>query len=60
MKNRSLYKVDDNDTTFAFGAGYQINKNFSAELGYTDLGKSQSKTITTEKAHLMPAVTYWA
>ena len=47
-----LYKVDDSDTTFALGAGYQINENFSAELGYTDLGELSVKTDDGRKGSL--------
>jgi opacity protein-like surface antigen len=30
---------DDKDTAWRFLGGYQINRNFSAELGYTNLGE---------------------
>lgn len=30
---------DDKDTAFKLFAGYQLNRNFAAELGYTNLGK---------------------
>lgn len=31
---------DDKDTSWKIFGGYQINKNFGAELGYVDLGKA--------------------
>jgi len=34
---------DDKDTAFKIFGGYQINRNFGAELGYTDLGKVEAK-----------------
>jgi OmpA-OmpF porin, OOP family len=33
--------TDDKDTGFRLFAGYQINRNFAAELGYADLGKAK-------------------
>ncbi|HXM83844.1 MAG TPA: outer membrane beta-barrel protein [Burkholderiales bacterium] len=30
---------DDKDTAWKILGGYQVNRNFAAELGYTDLGK---------------------
>src|SRR2546421_1345522 len=30
---------DDEDTAFRLFGGYQVNRNFAAELGYADLGK---------------------
>jgi OOP family OmpA-OmpF porin len=36
----------DSDTSFKILGGYQINKNFGAELGYTDFGKSDSGGVT--------------
>jgi OOP family OmpA-OmpF porin len=32
-------EADDGDTSMKIFGGYQINKNFAAELGYTDFGK---------------------
>jgi OOP family OmpA-OmpF porin len=32
---------DDKDTSFKLFAGYQFNRNFAAEFGYTDLGKAK-------------------
>ncbi|HYR34373.1 MAG TPA: outer membrane beta-barrel protein, partial [Burkholderiales bacterium] len=32
---------DDKDTAFKIFGGYQFNKNFAAEFGYTDLGKAK-------------------
>ena len=32
---------DDKDTSFKIFGGYQVNKNFAAEFGYTDLGKAK-------------------
>jgi OOP family OmpA-OmpF porin len=31
---------DDSDTAFKLYAGYQLNRNLAAELGYADLGKA--------------------
>jgi len=33
---------DDSDTAFKIFGGYQINRNFAAELGYADLGKAKA------------------
>src|SRR5205807_8377335 len=33
---------DDKDTAFKILGGYNINRNFAAELGYTDLGKAKA------------------
>ncbi|HEY7238826.1 MAG TPA: outer membrane beta-barrel protein [Burkholderiales bacterium] len=33
---------DDKDTAFKIFGGYQINRNFGVELGYTDLGKVEA------------------
>lgn len=41
--------VDDSDTTFEIGVGYQVGENFAAELTYVDLGEasySASGTLT--------------
>ena len=35
----SLFDCDKKDTAFRILGGYQINRNFAAELGYQDLGK---------------------
>ena len=32
---------DDKDTSFKIFGGYQLNRNFAGELGYTDLGKAK-------------------
>jgi len=32
--------LDDSDTTFGLTAGFQVNRNFAAELAYVDLGES--------------------
>ena len=34
-----LSTCDTKDTAFKFLGGYKINRNFAAEVGYTDLGK---------------------
>ncbi len=39
-------EIGEKDTAFRILGGYQINKNFGAELGYTDFGKSESGGIT--------------
>lgn len=36
---------DDTDTAFRVFGGYQINKNFGAELGYQDLGKVEASAL---------------
>jgi OOP family OmpA-OmpF porin len=33
---------DDKDTSFKIFGGYQLNRNFAGELGYTDLGKAKA------------------
>jgi OOP family OmpA-OmpF porin len=33
------FSCDDKDTAYKIFGGYQINRNFAAEAGYTDLGK---------------------
>src|SRR3954452_22261851 len=33
---------EDTDTAFKIFGGYQINRNFGVELGYTDLGKVEA------------------
>jgi len=41
--------VDDSDTTFEVGVGYQVGENFAAELTYVDLGEASytaSGTLT--------------
>src|SRR3954468_3942309 len=35
----AVASCDDTDTAFRVFGGYDFNKNFGAELGYTDLGK---------------------
>src|SRR2546426_1161236 len=35
----SGFSCDKKDTAFKILGGYQINRNFAAELGYHDLGK---------------------
>jgi OmpA-OmpF porin, OOP family len=39
-------ELGDKDTSFKILGGYQINKNFAAELGYTDFGKASSGGVT--------------
>lgn len=36
--------VDDTDTAYSLGIGYRFNDNFSAELGYADLGETTAST----------------
>jgi len=38
--------LGDKDTSFKILGGYQINKHFGAELGYTDFGKASSGGVT--------------
>jgi len=35
---------DDKDTSWRLFGGYQLNRNFSAEVGYTDLGSSKANS----------------
>lgn len=39
--------IDDKDTAFKIYGGYQFNRNFAIEGGYTNLGKFTSNTIIT-------------
>jgi len=39
-------ELGEKDTAFKILGGYQINKNFGAELGYTDFGKVTSGGVT--------------
>lgn len=39
--------VDETDIGFKIYGGYQFNRNFALEGGYTDLGKATSHTIVT-------------
>jgi len=41
-------RLSDGDTSFKILGGYQINKNFAAELGYTDFGKVESGGTTAK------------
>jgi OmpA-OmpF porin, OOP family len=43
----SSTSVDDTDIGFKVYAGYQFNKNFAIEGGYTDFGKSTSHSVIT-------------
>ena len=36
---------DDKDTAYGIFGGYQFNKYFGAELGYTDLGKAEASGL---------------
>jgi OmpA-OmpF porin, OOP family len=42
--------VDDNDTGWRFGVGYQFNRYLAAEVSFTDLGQFSSNTVTTGPA----------
>ena len=46
----SSTKVDDNDTGWRIGVGYQFNKYLAAELSFTDFGKFTLDTTTTGPA----------
>lgn len=37
----SIYRCDDEDTSFGVTFGQQINPNYAVELGYTHFGKAQ-------------------
>jgi OOP family OmpA-OmpF porin len=43
----SSTSVDDSDFGFKLYGGYQFNKNFALEAGYTDLGELKSHTVIT-------------
>jgi OOP family OmpA-OmpF porin len=38
---------DDKDTAWKLFGGYQINRNFAAEFGYTDLGKATASGVVS-------------
>ena len=38
--------IDETDTMFSLGAGYQVNDYFSIEAGYTDLGEASISTTS--------------
>lgn len=38
----------DDETTFRFAAGYQVNRNLSVELGYINLGEFSAFGVNTE------------
>jgi OOP family OmpA-OmpF porin len=39
-------RTGDDDTSFKVLGGYQINRNFAAEVGYIDFGKSTTSGVT--------------
>jgi OOP family OmpA-OmpF porin len=39
-------EVGDEDTSFKILGGYQINRNFAAEVGYIDFGKTSTSGVT--------------
>ncbi|MGH8640447.1 MAG: outer membrane beta-barrel protein [Burkholderiales bacterium] len=39
---------DDSDTSLSIFGGYQFNKHFAAEIGYTDLGKATAPGASVE------------
>jgi OOP family OmpA-OmpF porin len=39
-------ELNEKDTSFKILGGYQINRNFAAELGYTDFGKVETGGVT--------------
>lgn len=41
-------ELGEGDTSFKILGGYQINKHFGAELGYTDFGKAESGGTTVK------------
>jgi OmpA-OmpF porin, OOP family len=48
-------RCDDKDTAWRFLAGYQINRNFSVEGGYHDLGKVQATIAGAQRDMKMNA-----
>jgi OOP family OmpA-OmpF porin len=42
--------ADESDTAWKVFAGFQFNRNFALELGYSDLGESSIRTRTTGPA----------
>src|SRR5712671_1575456 len=50
----------DDDTAWKLFGGYQFNRNFGAELGYADLGKSNANGIISGiGVNASAAVTAW-
>lgn len=50
------FSCDDKDTAYKIFGGYQINRNFAAEAGYTDLGKV---TATSGGTNVEVKATAW-
>jgi OOP family OmpA-OmpF porin len=54
------FSCDDTDTAWKIFGGYQVNRNFSIELGYTDLGEaSATGTFLGSPAALNLETTAW-
>jgi OOP family OmpA-OmpF porin len=56
--------VDDEDVFFSIGGGYNFNKMFAVEAGYTDLGEAEisvpgfyTATISTDGFYFGPRLT---
>ena len=43
----STAEIDDSDTAFGLGGGYQLNENFALEFAYVDLGSANYRFAAT-------------
>lgn len=44
LSSDANFKVDESDTSYKIGIGYQVNQYFSVEAGYADLGETTLST----------------